>query len=174
MKNKGGRDLTTLGLVVTSSLTKVYGMGAVRSGWILCPPDVRSEAARLLDYLTVLAPAPSASAAELVLGHADEVRKKAHEVSRAGWAVLSAWMAGRDDVHCATPAGGLTAFCAFDGIDDTGPLCEWLLAERDTAIVPGAFFGDPTRARIGFGVAPETLEPALAHLADALDQIRDR
>ncbi|MHC4473703.1 MAG: pyridoxal phosphate-dependent aminotransferase, partial [Planctomycetota bacterium] len=30
-------------LLVASSLTKVYGMGPLRTGWVLCPPDVRAK-----------------------------------------------------------------------------------------------------------------------------------
>jgi aspartate/methionine/tyrosine aminotransferase len=159
-------------ILVASSLTKVYGMGALRTGWVLCPPDLRREAAHLLDYLTVLMPSASAAAAEHVLRNAEEVRAKVHAVARAGWQLFSTWTEGRGDVSCVPPAGGLTCFVGFDGIEDTTPLCEWLLAERDTAVVPGAFFGDPSRLRLAFGVDPDVLRSALEHLAEGVERFR--
>src|SRR5688572_17461210 len=49
--------------VVTSSLTKVYGLGGLRVGWAIAPPDLVARMRDLNDYLVVNMPAPSASVA---------------------------------------------------------------------------------------------------------------
>ncbi len=41
----------------------------------------------------------------------------------------------------------------------------------DATVVPGRFFGDATRFRLGFGMASETLEGGLRRLGTALDEV---
>ena len=64
------------------------------------------------------------------------------------------------------------AFPGFDGIADTTPLCRWLRAERETAVVPGRFFGDPSRIRLAAGTSAEVLGPGLERLAEGIERHR--
>jgi aspartate/methionine/tyrosine aminotransferase len=159
-------------VVVTSSLTKVYGLGALRAGWILCPPDLRRRAAELLDWLTVVPPTPVAAAAEAAFDTIDERLAHARESTRGGHEAFSRWLAGRTDVSCVTPSAGVVAFPRLEGIADTEPLCDWLRRERDTAFVPGRFFGDPTRIRIAAGAPADRLTAGLESLDEALPRFR--
>ncbi len=43
-------------LIVASSLTKVYGLGGLRCGWILAPEELARSLRRLTDYLIVKVP----------------------------------------------------------------------------------------------------------------------
>jgi hypothetical protein len=159
-------------VMVTSSLTKVYGMGSVRAGWILCPPDLRARAAEIVDYISVLPPAPVAAAAEAAFDTIEERIAHARESTRAGREYFARWAAGRSDIDLVPPDAGVVAFPRLHGIRDTEPLCEYLRAERNTALVPGRFFGDPTRIRVAAGAAVEKLAEGLAHLAEALPRFR--
>ena len=67
------------------------------------------------------------------------------------------------------PDTGVVAFPRLLGHEDTEPLCERLRTDFDTGIVPGRFFGDPTRVRLAFGVEHEALAAALTALGRALD-----
>jgi aspartate/methionine/tyrosine aminotransferase len=159
-------------VVVTSSFTKVYGLGALRAGWILCPPGLRRRAAELLDYLTVVPPTPVAAAVDATLDTIDERLAHARRSTMAGREAFARWLAGRTDVDCVLPDAGVVAFPRLDGIADTEPLCDWLRRERDTACVPGRFFGDPTRIRVAAGAPAERLTAGLAHLDEALPRFR--
>ena len=159
-------------VVVATSLTKVYGLGALRVGWVLAPPAVRERVARLLDYLTVLPPAPAAAAAEQALREADERQDAARRSTEAGRRLFEQWVRKRDDVRIEMPGAGVVAFPGFDGIADTTPLCRWLRAERETAVVPGRFFGDPSRIRLAAGTSAEVLGPGLERLAEGIERHR--
>jgi len=159
-------------VLVTSSLTKVYGLGSLRTGWILAPPDFRERAARLIDYLTVLPPSASASAAEHVLSNLTTYRDRALDFARTSRERLAAWAAERGDVDYVAPAGGLVAFPRFAGIDDASDLCEWLRTERDTLVVPGRFFGDPARVRLAPLGSEEDAREGLRRLAEGVDRFR--
>jgi len=159
-------------VLVTSSLTKVYGLGALRTGWLLGPPDLRERAARLLDYLTVLPPSATAVAAEEVLRNLATYRERSLDFARRSQERIAAWAAARGDVDYVPPAGGLVAFPRFEGISDTGPLCDWLRTERDTLVVPGRFFGDRSRLRIAPLGTPGDAAEALRRLAEGVDRFR--
>jgi len=159
-------------ILVTSSLTKVYGLGALRTGWILCTPELRERACRLIDYLTVLPPSATAAAAEEVLTNLPTYRERSLGFARQSQDHLEAWAGERGDVHYATPAGGLIAFPRFDGVPDTTPLCEWLRTERDTLVVPGRFFGDASRVRVAPLGDPDDAAEALRRLGEGIDRFR--
>jgi aspartate/methionine/tyrosine aminotransferase len=159
-------------VVVTSSLTKVYGLGPMRAGWILAAGEVRKNAARLLDYLTVLPPAPMAQAAEQALREAQSRQDAAREYVRPGRRLFAEWSASRPDLQCADDQTGVVAFPAFAGIERTGPLCEWLRREHGVAVVPGEFFGAPDRLRLAAGASVAVLSPALELLGAAVDRFR--
>ena len=54
-------------------------------------------------------------------------------------------------------------------VEDERLFCERLLAEHDTAVVPGSFFEAPGWVRLGFGVDEPILREGLAALGRALD-----
>jgi hypothetical protein len=51
---------------------------------------------------------------------------------------------------------------------DVDHLVETLLAEYDTLVVPGHFFGAPDHFRIGYGMDAATLEEGLRRVGAAL------
>ncbi len=160
-------------IVVATSLTKVYGLGAMRAGWIICPSEVRSQAARLLDYLTVLPPSPMAYAAEQALRELEVRRKHARAYIEPGRFLFAAWAAERPEVCCVDDTAGVVVFPAFEGIADTLPLCKWLRSEHGVAVVPGNFFGAPDRIRLAAGTPVDVLRPALELLTGAVDRFRN-
>ena len=159
-------------VLVTSSLTKVYGLGSLRAGWILAPKEVRERAVHLLDFLTVLPCAPGASAAEIVLEEIADRRKAARRAADDGRALFHRWAEARGDVRCVPPAGGVVCFPRLEGIEDTAILCDWLREERDTMLVPGRFFGAAAHVRLGTALPPGKLEEALARVGEGIDRFR--
>lgn len=131
-----------------SSLTKSFGLGPLRIGWAIAPADWSEALRRIQDYTTVLAPGPSVALARPVLERADAVRafalgalapNRAHFQEHDGWACVGTTAF----VRLAVRRGGAWA--------DSGELCAALLREHGLAVVPGAFFGDASGFRIGFG-----------------------
>jgi hypothetical protein len=161
-------------VVVTSSLTKVYGLGSLRAGWVLCPPALRTRIAEVVDYLTVLPPAAAATGAEMAWADIDARQDRARAATLPGREVFARWVESRPDVDCVLPDAGVTAFPRLRDITDTTALCEWLRTERETALVPGCFFGDPTRVRLSAGAPPDVLEPGLRRLEEAIGRFRPR
>lgn len=155
--------------VTTGSLTKVYGFGGLRIGWVIADPDVLRPVRELSFYLAVNASSPSQAAALRVFARRDGLLAAARRRATAGRAVLDEWIASRDDVSWVRPAGGLVGFVRLHRVPDTRAFAGRILRERDVAVAEGEFFGMPGSIRVGFGIDEPKLRGALERLGDALD-----
>lgn len=176
INGKAGRaSAASLGdhVVATGSLTKVYGLGGLRAGWLLACPGTLERARDLLDHLCVVNPLPSQQMAVAALRRLDDLAGRTREVYQAGYPVYRRWLDSRDDVIGFGNDGALFEFPRIAGVEDTRPLCRLLAEEYDTSIVPGAFFGAPEHVRIGFVPAPELLSEGLERIGQAVERVRE-
>lgn len=162
--------------VSIGSLTKAYGLGALRAGWIALGAGLAHEARRLRDlsYLSYADPPTMAlSAARAAFAHLDElwapVARNAREC-RPAWA---RWLRETETIASTVPPYGIIAFPRVHGARDTLALCEYLVHEHAVDVVPGEYFGLAGHVRVGCGVTPADLETGLARLARGLAAWRD-
>ena len=138
-----------------SGLTKAYGLGALRLGWVIAPADCERALRGIQDYTTVIAPGPSVAIARQVLERADAARAwviEAMRPNRETFAAKGGWeTAGTTAFVRVAPARGDGAGVALD----TSAFCADVLRDHGVAVVPGTFFGAPDGFRIGFGAAPK-------------------
>src|SRR5205809_7229725 len=74
--------------VVTSSLTKVYGVSGLRCGWILARPDLAWKMRRLNDLYSATPVYPGLLLAVAVFKHLNRLREKARRIVEADRKVL--------------------------------------------------------------------------------------
>jgi aspartate/methionine/tyrosine aminotransferase len=157
------------------SLTKAYGLGPLRAGWIVLGEGLLHERTALLDmtYLSYVDPPTMAiRAAIAALERLDAFRARIAEVERESRPVLAAWLEGTPGVQGDPPALGLTAFPRIDGVRDSFALQRFLLEREGVGVVPGEFFGLPGHLRIGCGLPPVRLAEALERLARGIAAFR--
>jgi aspartate/methionine/tyrosine aminotransferase len=163
--------------ITISSLTKAYGLGALRIGWILLGEALAHERVHLQDmsYLTYVDP-PTATlrAARLALDRLPELLAPLARVTRESRPAWKQWLESTPGVEARVPEFGIIAFPRVAGIDDTLALAEFLVREHDVDVVPGEFFGLPGHLRIGCGVPRATLEEALTRVTRGLEAWRRR
>ncbi len=159
-------------VIVTNSLTKVYGLGALRAGWMLAAPAILERARDLFDHICVINSAPSQQLAVAAFERIDRLAERTRRIHQAGYAVYCQWLNSRDDVIGYGNDGAVFEFPRIAGLDDTAPLCQMLAREYDTSIVPGALFGAPGHVRISFTLPPDLLAEGLARVGQALDRLR--
>jgi len=154
--------------IVTSSLTKAYGLSGLRCGWILAAPAL----ARRMWLLNDLYGAVAAHAAErmsvIAFDHLGQFRKRAHALLTANRALIDRFLDSRRDLECFRPPAGTVFFPRL--MQGDPELFLKLLRERyETTVVPGAFFEMPRHFRIGIGGETQGLRAGLERLSTALD-----
>ena len=69
------------------------------------------------------------------------------------------------------PEAGAIAFVRYDHPVPSSALVERIRTEQSVLLVPGEHFGMDGFIRIGFGIDPELLIPALDRLGETLDAV---
>jgi aspartate/methionine/tyrosine aminotransferase len=156
--------------IVTSSLTKVYGLSGLRCGWILAQPDLARAMWRLNDLFGSIPAHPAELLSVAAFEHLDFIRARARRVVEADRALLR----GAGLQACAGPPGpawGTTAFLRLPGANVDAFLTR-LRTDYETTAVPGRFFEMPNHFRIGMGVNTEMFREGLRRLCLALASVR--
>lgn len=155
-----------------SSTTKCFGFSALRSGWIVAgDPEVARAVRAASNYLHVDAPVSSLQLGARVLAQADALQRRAAEIAGPGRAVLDAWIAQERRIRWTPPRSGLSCCLRLPDLMHDGQFAEHLRERYDTLVVPGGFFEAPGFIRLSFGIPPDDLGQALAHVSAALDDL---
>jgi aspartate/methionine/tyrosine aminotransferase len=155
--------------ITIMSLTKAYGMGGLRAGWISAPPGETRTFTAIQGYLSVQPSAPSMVLGARALEQGKRILGWARELVQTNRRRFLDVMAGRPGGFvCPEPGLGSVVFpFRPDGPDTRKEVDTWL--ERDgIEVIPGAFFGAPQGVRIGLGVEPELFEEAIGKWAMAV------
>ena len=158
--------------IVTSSLTKVYGLSGLRCGWILAAPDLARRMWLLNDLFAATGAHPAERLAVVAFNHLAQFRERARTLLTANRALLEAFLDSRRDIECFRPPAGTVVFPRLRlGLTRGDPEAFFkLLREKyETSVVPGSFFEMPRHFRIGIGGDTATLGAGLERLGAALD-----
>jgi aspartate/methionine/tyrosine aminotransferase len=155
-------------VVVTNSLTKVYGLSGLRCGWILADAALARALWRLNDLFGVNAPHVAERLAVLALARLADYRERARAILGRNRPLLARFLASRHDLEAVNTAHGTTAFPRLVNGSVNG-LCALLRERYETSVVPGRFFGAPGNFRIGIGGDTAMVEEGLRRLGEALD-----
>jgi aspartate/methionine/tyrosine aminotransferase len=153
--------------VVTSSLTKVYGVSGLRCGWILAEPEVARAMWRMNDVFAATPVHPGELLSVAVFEKLDAVRDRFRPIVEADRKVLAGFLDRTQGVSAVRTPWGTTSFLRLAGGDADGFLAR-LRSERETSAVPGRFFGMPEYFRVGMGVNSEMFAEGLRRLEAAL------
>jgi hypothetical protein len=155
--------------IVTTSLTKAYGLSGLRCGWILAPAPLALRMWRLNDLFGVI-PAHAAERLGVVaLDHLDEIATWARGHIAAPRALVDQFLDSRPELETVRPPAGTIVFpCLLSGSVDA--FCTLLREKYETSVVPGRFFEMPEHFRLGFGGETSIVAEGLRRVAIALDE----
>lgn len=161
-------------VLVTSGLSKAYGLPGLRIGWVAGPPAVVDELWGVHDYTSIAPGAVSDRLARLALGPAKRERliARTRGIVRANYPVVKRWADRRAAlVSHAPPDAGAIVFIRYHHPINSTTLIERLRDQRSLLVVPGDHFEMDGYLRIGFGSAPDHLKGALDLLGEFLDAL---
>jgi aspartate/methionine/tyrosine aminotransferase len=153
--------------VVTSSLTKVYGVSGLRCGWILAQPDLAWKMRRLNDLYSATPVYPGELLSLAAFQNLNPLRERARRIVEADRKLLPDFLKQQRGVCAVETNWGTTSFPRLlNGNADA--FLERLRLEFDTSAVPGRFFEMPDHFRIGMGVNTEMFCEGLNRIGRAL------
>ena len=152
--------------VVTSSLTKVYGVSGLRCGWILTQPDLAWKMRCLNDLYSATAVYPGELLSVAAFQHLDLLRQRARRILEADRKILRDFLAQQSAISAVWTEWGTTSFLRLVR-GDADAFLERLRCEFETSAVPGRFFEMPGHFRIGMGVNTEMFTEGLKRIGHA-------
>jgi aspartate/methionine/tyrosine aminotransferase len=158
-------------VLVASSLTKAFGLGTLRFGWLVASEERIAAALRLNDYIAVHYPGPAAALGLRALEHLPALQARTLAVREHNLGIVEAFLATRPELSWQRPGAGTIVFPRLALLDDTEAWCQELVRRHETLVVPGAFFGAPQHLRLGFAVEEQMLRDGLVRLGTALDEL---
>jgi aspartate/methionine/tyrosine aminotransferase len=159
--------------VVTTSLTKVFGLGGLRCGWIVAEPSLAARILQLKNLFGVNEVHPGGCLALCALKKSGEILARAKRILDANRVIWESFLAGRSDLVVPGLSQGTTVFPRVVSCD-ADALCARLRERFETSLVPGRFFGAPRYVRVGLCGEPEIFREGLARLGSALDELAGR
>jgi len=159
--------------VVTSSLTKAFGLSGLRCGWILAEPELAKRMWLLDDLFSVTQVHAGERLSVVALRQIEEIAARSKALMDRNRELLNAFLDTRDDLETVRPPFGTVMFPRLRSGETSERLCRVLREKYETTVVPGSFFERPTHFRVGIAGNTDTLEAGLERLGRALDETGD-
>lgn len=154
--------------VVTSSLTKAYGLSGLRCGWVLCEPELARQIYLLRDLFEGVGPFLMDQHSVIAFAQLDRIRERAQSIIGTNRPLMLELLKRHADLlDCVVPEIGTTLApqLKYGNADD---FCRFLRERYETTVVPGRFFEMPEYFRVGLAADPETTRAGLRLLSAAL------
>jgi aspartate/methionine/tyrosine aminotransferase len=155
-------------VIVTSSLTKAYGLSGLRCGWILAPAALAERMRRLNDLFASLPPHIAERLGVVAFERLPALRARASamlDVNRVAYREILGGHPGLDQVILDQ---GTTMFPRLVAGEGDG-FFRRLMTRFETSVVPGRFFGRPDHLRIGLAGDTAMTRTGLERIAEALE-----
>jgi aspartate/methionine/tyrosine aminotransferase len=128
-------------VVSTNSFSKSWLMTGWRLGWIVAPPALTEEFAKLIEYNTSCAPSFIQQAGITALEHGELVTQEFLARLQSARDFLVEQLLTLPGVQVAAPVGAMYLFVGIDGMTDSVKFAKKLVRDAKLGLAPGAAFG---------------------------------
>lgn len=156
--------------VVTSSLTKAFGLSGLRCGWILAEAGIAERLWRLNDLFAATSVHAGERLSLQAFRQLPDIALKARQRLDEHRKLLNEFLDLRNDLDAIRPEFGSIMFPRVKN-GRAEDLFTILREKYETSVVPGRFFESPDHFRIGLGGDTETMIEGLRRLGAALDEL---
>jgi aspartate/methionine/tyrosine aminotransferase len=157
--------------VVTSSLTKAYGLSGIRCGWILADPGLVHRMWQIVDFTYGSPVHPAECMAVVALDHLDSIGARARSLLDTNRALLNDFLRQHSEILCDASQLGTTVFPRLRH-GNAEKFVNLLRTHFETSAVPGEFFELSQHFRIGICGSTETVRGGLEAMDPALDAFK--
>ena len=160
-------------VIITSGLSKAYGLPGLRIGWIVAPPALVASLWSYHDYTTIAPGALSDRLARIALqpGRRARLFDRTRGILRGNLPLIEEWLRAAGGFRWIRPDAGAIVYVRYDHPINSTQLVRRLREEKSVLIVPGDHFGMDGYLRLGFGEPPEYNRSGLDRLRDLLSSL---
>jgi aspartate/methionine/tyrosine aminotransferase len=155
-------------VVTVGSLTKCYGLGPLRVGWLLGSNEVVRRAEDVLTATVGLMPLPHATMAAHAFERVGELATRSSRFLEGKREIVAAWARGRG-LTFSGPHEGPFGLVTLAREVDLQPFVEDAVQKEGVLVTPGTFFDLPSSVRIAWTAPREMLLEGLEGLGRVLD-----
>lgn len=160
--------------IVSSGLSKAYGLPGLRVGWIVTQKDMTNKLWSYHDYTTICPSAMSDFVANIALKPKNRARilSRTRGILNDNWPILERWLNDHSAIFRYTkPKAGAIVFVKYDVNVNSTLIAERLVKEKSILVVPGDHFLMDGFMRIGYGTNARHLELSLDLIADLFQDL---
>ncbi len=160
--------------IVTSGLSKAYGLPGLRIGWVVAPPALVAKLWSYHDYTTISPGALSDALARRALEPArrGQILARTRRILNENFPVIAEWLDGQGGLFTyARPDAGAIVYVRYQHDINSTELVTRLRERKSVLVVPGDHFGMDRYLRIGFGDKPDYLRQGLTRLRELLTEL---
>ena len=162
--------------IVTSGLSKAYGLPGLRIGWIVAPPSFVASTWSYHDYTTIAPGALSDRLARVALTspRREAILARTRTIVRENLPVIESWLHAHDPMFSwIPPRAGAIVYARYNYAINSTELVTRLRTEKSVLVVPGDHFGMDGYLRLGFGERPDYLKQGLDRLHALLSSLSE-
>lgn len=152
-------------VVAIGSLTKCYGLGDHRVGWVIGPPEVVADAGWAIVGGAGHLPLSHASFGAAWLENIGRLATRTRGLLEGKRSLVAEWADGQPDLQWSHPAEGLFGFATLPGAGDLRERIEAHARTHGVLVGPGVFFDAPEGFRLSWA------RPTPRELSEALDRL---
>jgi hypothetical protein len=156
--------------IITSGLSKAYGLPGLRIGWIVAPPPLVAAFWSYHDYVTIAPGALSDRLARIALAPARRARlfERTRAILRTNLPLIEDWLRQAGGFDWIAPEAGAIVYVRYGHSINSTALANRVRDEKSVLIVPGDHFGMDGYLRLGFGEPPAYNRAGLDRLREVL------
>ncbi len=147
--------------LVTSGLSKAYGLPGLRIGWVAGPESLIAKLWSNRDYTTIAPSAVSDLLARIALKKRKQILERTRNILGTNLPILEEWVSRSGVLGFVKPKAGAITFMRYRLKTNSTELARNLCEKKSVLVVPGDHFGIDGYLRIGYGVEADHLRAGL-------------
>jgi aspartate/methionine/tyrosine aminotransferase len=163
-------------VVVTSGLSKAYGIPGVRIGWLVGPPRLAADCWSQHDYITICPSKLSDRVARVAVE--SRVRERCYartsDILQENVVIADDWVRGfAGRLAWTPPRAGAIGLVKYMSDTPSAAIAERVRVNQSTLIVPGSYVGIEGHLRVWLGARQDFLQEGLRRIGTELTALFD-